>query len=78
MMYARTMSTEKADAARAAARSWRGRRDAVDAERDAVVVAALDAGLIKEEVHVLTGLGRTTIDRIAAAAKQTEQQGDTA
>jgi hypothetical protein len=64
----------KADAARAAARSWRRRRDAVDAERDAVVITCLDAGLIKEEVHVLTGLGRTTIDRIAGTSRQTGQR----
>lgn len=70
------MSTEKADAARAAARSWRRRRDAVDAERDAVVITCLAAGVIKEEIHVITGLGRTTIDRIAA--RKTEQQGETA
>jgi len=70
------MSTEKADAARAVARSWRRRRDAVDAERDAMVITCLNAGVIKEEVHVLTGLGRTTIDRIAA--RQTKQQGETA
>ena len=70
------MSTDKADAARTALRSWRRRRDAVDTERDPLVIAALDAGLIKEEVHVITGLGRTTIDRIGA--RQTEQRGETA
>ena len=30
-----------------------------------VVRAALDAGLSKSEVHRLTGIARTTIDRIA-------------
>ena len=68
------MNTEKAETARTALRSWRRRRDAVTAERDALVAAALDAGLIKEEVHVITGLGRTTIDRIGA--RQTEQRGE--
>lgn len=61
-------ATEKADAARNALRSWRRRRDATDAERDPLVAAALDAGVIKEEVHVITGLGRTTISRIADRA----------
>ena len=63
---------EKADAARGALKTWgdrrrrlEDRRRRLDAERDTLVVAALDAGLIKEEVHVITGLGRTTIDRIA-------------
>ena len=61
-------SADKADAARTALRSWRRRRDATDAERDTLVVAGLDAGLLKEEVHAITGLGRTTIDRIAHRA----------
>jgi hypothetical protein len=68
---------EKAEAARTALRSWRRRRDATDAERDTLVVTALDAGLIKEEVHVITGLGRTTIDRIAARAAPAEPEGTT-
>ena len=58
------MSTES-DAARGALRSWRRRRDAIASERDPLVIAALKSGLTKEEVHVLTGLGRTTIARIA-------------
>ena len=49
-------------------RSWRRRRDAIASERDPLVIAALKSGLTKEEVHVLTGLGRTTIDRIAVRA----------
>jgi hypothetical protein len=61
------MSTES-DAARGTLRSWRRRRDAVASERDPLVIAALKSGLTKEEVHVLTGLGRTTIDRIAVRA----------
>jgi hypothetical protein len=62
------------EAARAALRSWRRRRDSVDSDRDGLVLAALRAGLLKEEVHVITGLGRTTIDRIKAAAS-TEERG---
>jgi hypothetical protein len=54
------MST--ADDARRNLRSWRKNREA----RDPLVRAALTAGLSKEEVHILTGLGRTTIDRITS------------
>lgn len=62
------MSEPGKEASRNALRSWRRRRDAVAAERDRLIVTALEAGLLKEEVHVITGLGRTTIDRIAARA----------
>ena len=40
-------------------------QDAVGSRRDEVVRAAVDAGLSKSEVHRLTGMARTTIDRIA-------------
>jgi hypothetical protein len=43
----------------------------VAVDRDPVVRTAIDAGLSKEEVHILTGLGRTTIDRIVK--KEAEQ-----
>jgi len=39
----------------------------VTASRDERVRAAVAAGLSKHRVHVLTGIGRTTIDRILAA-----------
>ena len=67
-MYRRGMSNQNQDhaAARQALRAWRRRSDAVTADRDPLVLAALGAGLTKEEVHVITGLGRTTIDRIQA------------
>jgi len=55
-----------ADEARDALRSWGKRRQSLDRDRDPLVNDALAAGLSKEEVHGLTGLGRTTIDRIAA------------
>jgi len=42
--------------------------------RDALVLEALAAGISRESVHILTGLGRTTIDRIAKS-KQQEEQG---
>lgn len=34
--------------------------------RDALVLAALGAGLTKNRVHVLSGIARTTIDKIIA------------
>lgn len=71
------MSTDKAEAARAVLRSWRRRYDAVTADRDPAVNAALAAGLAKEEVHVITSLGRGTIDRIAARAAAPEPEGET-
>jgi hypothetical protein len=36
-------------------------------DRDSRVRAAVGAGVSKYRVHALTGLGRTTIDRILAA-----------
>jgi DNA invertase Pin-like site-specific DNA recombinase len=49
---------------RAALRFWGRRRRALEAERDALVQAALEAGISIEEVHQSTGLARTTVDRI--------------
>jgi hypothetical protein len=51
--------------ARAMLTAWAAEQDAVGGRRDEVVRAALDAGLSKSEVHRLTGIARTTIDRIA-------------
>lgn len=56
------MST--ADDARAALTAWGKRRKAQDAARGPLVRRALAAGISREEIHILTGLGRTTIDRI--------------
>ena len=39
----------------------------VTRDRDARVRAAVGAGLSKHRVHLLTGIGRSTIDRILAA-----------
>jgi hypothetical protein len=39
----------------------------VTRDRDARVRAALAAGLSKHRVHLITGIGRSTIDRILAA-----------
>jgi len=38
-----------------------------------IVQAAVDAGLSKSEVHRLTGMARTTIDRIAGALPAMER-----
>jgi len=60
-------TVDQQEAARQALRSWRRRSDAVAADRDQLVVTAIaEAALSKEEVHILTRLGRTTIDRIMA------------
>ena len=48
--------------------AWADEQDAVAGRRDEVVQAAVDAGLSKAEVHRLTGIARTTIDRIVSAA----------
>ena len=40
----------------------------VTRDRDTRVRAAVAAGLTKHRVHLLTGIGRSTIDRILAAA----------
>ena len=47
--------------------AWAAEQDAVASRRDGVVQAAIDAGLSKSEVHRLTGIARTTIDRIVGA-----------
>ena len=53
--------------------AWAAGHDAVDSFRDQVVRAAIDAGLSKSEVHRLTGLARTTIDRILGTLPAMEQ-----
>ena len=55
--------------ARAALQSWGRRRRILEAERDPVVKQALAAKLTKEEIHKVTNLGRTTIDRIGKDGK---------
>lgn len=39
---------------------------AMDRSRDDRIRAALGAGLSKHRIHVLTGIARTTIDRVLA------------
>jgi Arc/MetJ-type ribon-helix-helix transcriptional regulator len=60
------MEATSSDSIRSALRTWRRRSAALTAQRDPLVVSALAAGLTKEEIHQLSGLGRSTIDRIAA------------
>ena len=45
---------------------------AVTRDRDARVRAAVAAGLTKHRVHHITGIGRSTIDRILARPAGTE------
>ena len=53
--------------------SWAAEHDAVDSRRDEVVRAAIDAGIGKSEVHRLTGIARTTIDRIVGTSPAAEE-----
>lgn len=68
---------EQSLALRVALRRWRSRKDSLEHERNPLVLAALEVGITKEEVHVVTGLGRTTIDRIQARAADPESEGGT-
>jgi hypothetical protein len=52
---------------------WAAQQDAVVSRRDEVVKAAIAAGLSKTEVHRLTGIARTTIDRIVSADRAAEE-----
>ena len=54
--------------------AWSAEQEAVAGRRDEVVRAAVDAGLSKAEVHRLTGIARTTIDRIVGADHGTAAQ----
>lgn len=54
--------------AREVVTAWAAERRAVTGRRDEVVRAAVEAGLSKAEVHRLTGIARTTIDRIVGPA----------
>ncbi len=48
--------------------AWAAEEDAVASRRDQVVRAAVEAGVSKSEVHRLTGIARTTVDRIVGTA----------
>ena len=56
--------------------AWAAEQDAVAGRRDEVVRAAVAAGLSKSEVHRLTGIARTTIDRIVGAGHEPAAEGD--
>jgi hypothetical protein len=56
------------EAAEAALRAW------ATVQRDELVQAAHRAGVSKNRIHTLTGIARTTIDRILEAPMGTEQQ----
>jgi hypothetical protein len=61
------MTREEAEAA---LRAWA----TVTAQRDELVEAAHQAGVSKNRIHTLTGIARTTIDRILEAPVGTTQQ----
>jgi hypothetical protein len=63
------MTTEEAEAA---LQAW------ATVERDELVHAAHQAGVSKNRIYVLTGIARTTIDRILEAPMGTTQQALTA
>ena len=50
--------------------NWASQRRVADAARDAMVRQALAAGISKHRIYVLTGIARTTIDRIIAKEGQ--------
>ena len=50
--------------------AWVSERRSVTERRDDVVQTAVQAGLSKAEVHRLTGIARTTIDRILVQAPE--------
>jgi hypothetical protein len=62
-------TTEKRDALRYDLRRWGEVQRGQSEHRDPMVLASLEAGVLKEEIHHLTGLGRTTIDRIERGAR---------
>ena len=47
---------------------WAQRQRELNETRDGLVLQALGWGISKHRVHVLTGIARTTIDRIIQAA----------
>ena len=58
---------------------WAAKQAAVSAERELVIRQAERAGLSKMEIHRLTGIARTTVDRIVrstADGPSTAPEGD--
>ena len=73
MRSGRSVTELTARRARQMLAGWAAEQDAVGSRRDEVVRAAIDAGLSKSEVHRLTGIARTTIDRILGTLPAMEQ-----
>ena len=73
MRSGRSVTELTARRARQMLAGWATEQDAAGSRRDGAVRAALGAGLSKSEVHRLTGMARTTIDRIAGALPALEQ-----
>jgi hypothetical protein len=48
---------------------WAAKQAAVSAERDIVIRQAVAAGLSKMEIHRLSGVARTTVDRIVESER---------
>ncbi|HEV3381648.1 MAG TPA: hypothetical protein VG142_11790 [Trebonia sp.] len=46
---------------------WKAEQQTVAGRRDEVVRAAVEAGLSKSEISRITGIARTTVDRITGA-----------
>lgn len=55
-------------AVREGMRKWGNVQRGQAERRDPLVLTALELGISKEDIHGLTGLGRTTIDRIEKGA----------
>lgn len=53
-------------------RSWGRRNRKLAAERDPLVLGALDAGITREEIHIQMGIARTTVDNIARKRGQND------
>lgn len=53
-----------------ALRSWGKRSRNLETERDPLVLASLEVGISKEDIHQSMGIARTTIDRIKKEADQ--------
>ena len=57
----------KQEALKDALARWARQRTELDTTRDPLVRAAVEAGVSKHRIHVLTGIARTTIDTIIQA-----------
>ena len=55
--------------------TWAAERSSVADRRDEVVRVAVQAGLSKTEVYRLTGIARTTIDRIIGSVSEAGEGG---